>query len=189
MDQPVPPYSAEGGIERKDPEGEIEELEWLVRSSGFEPPRYCYRQPLKLVRLPVPPRPPRKIRWQILPLNPKRHPFTLSNTTDCQAKCAYQANRCHSERSEESLRSVHRAKSNVALDKDYFAGAAGADGFAVAGLGAGCAAAGAAGAGSEDGAGTVGSTGFGGFEGAVTGAPFENCSNTECPLVAVVALT
>src|SRR5580700_3074650 len=29
----------------------------LVRSSGFEPPRYCYRQPLKLVRLPVPPRP------------------------------------------------------------------------------------------------------------------------------------
>src|SRR5262249_53264432 len=31
----------------------------LVRSSGFEPPRYCYRQPLKLVRLPVPPRPHR----------------------------------------------------------------------------------------------------------------------------------
>ena len=29
----------------------------LVRSSGFEPPRYCYRQPLKLVRLPIPPRP------------------------------------------------------------------------------------------------------------------------------------
>jgi hypothetical protein len=29
----------------------------MVRSSGFEPPRYCYRQPLKLVRLPVPPRP------------------------------------------------------------------------------------------------------------------------------------
>src|ERR1700758_5586950 len=29
----------------------------LVRSSGFEPPRYCYRQPLKLVRLPVPPLP------------------------------------------------------------------------------------------------------------------------------------
>ena len=33
--------------------------EILVRSSGFEPPRYCYRQPLKLVRLPVPPRPHR----------------------------------------------------------------------------------------------------------------------------------
>ena len=27
-----------------------------VRARGFEPPRYCYRQPLKLVRLPVPPR-------------------------------------------------------------------------------------------------------------------------------------
>jgi hypothetical protein len=27
----------------------------LVRKGGFEPPRYCYRQPLKLVRLPVPP--------------------------------------------------------------------------------------------------------------------------------------
>jgi hypothetical protein len=32
-------------------------MENLVRPSGFEPPRYCYRQPLKLVRLPVPPRP------------------------------------------------------------------------------------------------------------------------------------
>ena len=32
----------------------------LVRPSGFEPPRYCYRQPLKLVRPPVPPRPPCK---------------------------------------------------------------------------------------------------------------------------------
>src|SRR5258708_25993034 len=31
----------------------------LVGSSGLEPPRYCYRQPLKLVRLPVPPRPHR----------------------------------------------------------------------------------------------------------------------------------
>jgi hypothetical protein len=35
----------------------------LVRSSGFEPPRYCYRQPLKLVRLPVPPRPHRGERY------------------------------------------------------------------------------------------------------------------------------
>ena len=31
----------------------------LVRWKGFEPSRYCYRQPLKLVRLPVPP-PPHK---------------------------------------------------------------------------------------------------------------------------------
>ncbi len=29
----------------------------VVRKGGFEPPRYCYRQPLKLVRLPVPPLP------------------------------------------------------------------------------------------------------------------------------------
>src|ERR1700724_1622211 len=35
--------------------------EGLVRWSGFEPPRYCYRQPLKLVRLPIPPRPRGKI--------------------------------------------------------------------------------------------------------------------------------
>ena len=29
----------------------------VVRKGGFEPPRYCYRQPLKLVRLPIPPLP------------------------------------------------------------------------------------------------------------------------------------
>src|SRR5262245_27744807 len=29
----------------------------LVRKGGFEPPRSCERQPLKLVRLPVPPLP------------------------------------------------------------------------------------------------------------------------------------
>ena len=46
-------------------------LEGLVRSSGFEPPRYCYRQPLKLVRLPVPPRPRR--------VNPRYRGFSLSN--------------------------------------------------------------------------------------------------------------
>jgi hypothetical protein len=28
-----------------------------VRKGGLEPPRYCYRQPLKLVRLPIPPLP------------------------------------------------------------------------------------------------------------------------------------
>jgi hypothetical protein len=44
----------------------------MVRSSGFEPPRYCYRQPLKLVRLPVPPRP--------LRINPKLRGFRLSNS-------------------------------------------------------------------------------------------------------------
>ncbi len=34
-----------------------EELKNLVRKGGLEPPRYCYRQPLKLVRLPIPPLP------------------------------------------------------------------------------------------------------------------------------------
>src|SRR3954469_21537317 len=29
----------------------------LVRKKGLEPSRYCYRQPLKLVRLPIPPLP------------------------------------------------------------------------------------------------------------------------------------
>ena len=29
----------------------------LERKGGLEPPRYCYRQPLKLVRLPIPPLP------------------------------------------------------------------------------------------------------------------------------------
>ena len=28
-----------------------------LRKGGLEPPRYCYRQPLKLVRLPIPPLP------------------------------------------------------------------------------------------------------------------------------------
>ena len=29
----------------------------MVRKKGLEPSRYCYRQPLKLVRLPIPPLP------------------------------------------------------------------------------------------------------------------------------------
>jgi hypothetical protein len=33
------------------------ETSYLVRKGGFEPPRCCHRQPLKLVRLPVPPLP------------------------------------------------------------------------------------------------------------------------------------
>src|SRR3954471_17841290 len=36
---------------------QITDLLRLVRKGEFEPPRYCYRQPLKLVRLPVPPLP------------------------------------------------------------------------------------------------------------------------------------
>jgi hypothetical protein len=53
------------------------DLQKVVRSSGFEPPRYCYRQPLKLVRLPVPPRPHRRInREQMKPRDyDNREPF------------------------------------------------------------------------------------------------------------------
>ena len=32
-------------------------IQKLMRKGGLEPPRYCYRQPLKLVRLPIPPLP------------------------------------------------------------------------------------------------------------------------------------
>src|SRR5690242_21738844 len=44
---------AEDPLERQ----ERAEGEWMVRKGGLEPPRYCYRQPLKLVRLPIPPLP------------------------------------------------------------------------------------------------------------------------------------
>ena len=37
----------------------------LVRKRGFEPRWYYYRQPLKLVRLPVPPL-PRGIAWRVV---------------------------------------------------------------------------------------------------------------------------
>ena len=42
------------------------------RKGGLEPPRYCYRQPLKLVRLPIPPLPrgggrPKGRPYEILP--------------------------------------------------------------------------------------------------------------------------
>ena len=52
----------------------VGQVEKMVRSSGFEPPRYCYRQPLKLVRLPVPPR-PHRARCT----NPNRQRILLSN--------------------------------------------------------------------------------------------------------------
>src|SRR5947207_15885055 len=51
----------------------------LVRKGGFEPPRSCERQPLKLVRLPVPPLPhevervtcPSALPRRLIPLHPK----------------------------------------------------------------------------------------------------------------------
>ena len=48
-------------------------LGWnFMRQRGFEPPRYCYRQPLKLVRLPVPPLPPADILSRLVAT---RHAF------------------------------------------------------------------------------------------------------------------
>ncbi len=46
-----------------------------MRQRGFEPPRYCYRQPLKLVRLPVPPLPPADILSRLVAT---RHAFVAS---------------------------------------------------------------------------------------------------------------
>ena len=52
-------------------------LSRVVRKRGFEPLRYYYRQPLKLVRLPVPPLP----RGFVL----LREPPTVANTGDSRS--------------------------------------------------------------------------------------------------------
>jgi hypothetical protein len=53
-------------------------LGWnFMRQRGFEPPRYCYRQPLKLVRLPVPPLPPADILSRLVAT---RHAFVGSHS-------------------------------------------------------------------------------------------------------------
>jgi hypothetical protein len=49
----VRPHSSHAGLSHASDSFEID----LVRKGGFEPPRSCERQPLKLVRLPVPPLP------------------------------------------------------------------------------------------------------------------------------------
>src|SRR4051794_968729 len=68
---PSEAMAQEGGIRARRPSGErdgrvpeappaaAERAAWrvMVRKGGFEPPRSCERQPLKLVRLPVPPLP------------------------------------------------------------------------------------------------------------------------------------
>ena len=66
MDEPRSPYFRTARIparqQKKPPKAasgfgvENAEILSLVGQRGLEPPRYCYRQPLKLVRLPVPPR-------------------------------------------------------------------------------------------------------------------------------------
>ena len=52
----------------------------LVRKGGFEPPRYCDRQPLKLVRLPVPPLPRGWARASELPMVPTTRPRRILRT-------------------------------------------------------------------------------------------------------------
>ena len=45
----------------------------LVRQRGLEPPRYCYRQPLKLVRLPIPPLPHKDAKFILAAVNVARN--------------------------------------------------------------------------------------------------------------------
>ena len=62
-----------------------------MRQRGFEPPRYCYRQPLKLVRLPVPPLPPADILSR---LDAPRHVFVASPAARDSSKAYEASNRC-----------------------------------------------------------------------------------------------
>ena len=49
-----------------------------MRQRGLEPPRYCYRQPLKLVRLPIPP----------LPHEGSKTILAATHAADNQIKCS-----------------------------------------------------------------------------------------------------
>ena len=62
-----------------------------MRQRGFEPPRYCYRQPLKLVRLPVPPLPPANILSRLVAT---RHVFVASPSARDSSKLYEVSNRC-----------------------------------------------------------------------------------------------
>src|SRR5207253_7423230 len=58
---------------------------------GLEPPRYCYRQPLKLVRLPIPPL-PRAGDRNVADLDDRRQMFTSAQPVPpelpARARCA-----------------------------------------------------------------------------------------------------
>jgi hypothetical protein len=62
-----------------------------MRQRGFEPPRYCYRQPLKLVRLPVPPLPPANILSRLVAT---RHVFVASPAARDSSELYGLPNRC-----------------------------------------------------------------------------------------------
>ena len=50
-------------------------MSWpMVRKGGLEPPRSCDRQPLKLVRLPIPPLPHEKVISSQLPFASRLSP-------------------------------------------------------------------------------------------------------------------
>ena len=67
-------------------------LGWnFMRQRGFEPPRYCYRQPLKLVRLPVPPLPPADILSRLVAT---RHVFVVSTAGRDSSKLNGVSTRC-----------------------------------------------------------------------------------------------
>jgi hypothetical protein len=75
-------------------------LQDLVRWKGFEPSRYCYRQPLKLVRLPVPPPPQSYCKFDCIArrLRQRRFfdysPALAANATQTPAAFALQAGNC-----------------------------------------------------------------------------------------------
>jgi hypothetical protein len=62
-----------------------------MRQRGFEPPRYCYRQPLKLVRLPVPPLPLDDILSRLVAT---RHAFVVSPAVRDSSELYGVSNRC-----------------------------------------------------------------------------------------------
>ena len=130
----------------------------LVRSSGFEPPRYCYRQPLKLVRLPVPPRPHRGKNF-------------IVNAAPSSGKAPLQVE-------DRALLPLWRGNRRTAKTEAYgFAGVDGAGGCGVDDCGCGvddcdCGAAGSAG---------VAGTGLAGVGFVAAGAGFENFCKIDPP--------
>ena len=54
----------------------------MVRQRGLEPPRYCYRQPLKLVRLPIPPLPHKNAEVILAAATVARNQITEATASD-----------------------------------------------------------------------------------------------------------
>ena len=56
-----------------------------MRQRGLEPPRYCYRQPLKLVRLPVPPLPHMSSKASLAAMREARNQIEMPQATFSEA--------------------------------------------------------------------------------------------------------